>query len=394
MNILFLYRIYPNFGGVEVVTTVLADRFVEDGHEVTIVSFESGRPDAAARLHPSVTIHHLEFPVFSGANIKQLRGILAERNIDVIVNQWGLPFTVTRLCRKAMTGTRCRLVSVLHGAPDTSKVILVAEGKVREARFAQPFYRMMLKLKETVVRWSIRYAVRRSDCYVLLSDRSVKLLADYARLRDTASLRVINNPLTVPMEEFDMAAKKKQILYAGRMDYANKREDRIVDIWERLAPLYPDWELVLVGDGPHKTVLSERVAGTGIPRVRFEAFRTEPPVAFYKEASIFLLTSDLEGWGLVLVESMSYGVVPVVYGSYEAVYDIIDDGVSGFVVPKPYCCEAMTERLRRLMDDDWQRTRMAFAAISSAGRFDLKSIAAQWYGLFDEILADSGEREN
>lgn len=387
MNILFLYRTYPSFGGVEVVTTVLADRFVEDGHEVTIVSFEGGRPDAAAHLHPSVAVRRLKFPLVSTANVARLHGILAERNIDIIVNQWGLPFTVTWLCRKAMAGTRCRLISVLHGAPDTSKVILVAEGKVREAQFARPFYRMMLKLKEEVVRWSIRYIVRRSDRYVLLSDRSVGPLVDYARLHDTASLRVINNPLTVTVEEFDMAAKKKQILYVGRMDYENKRVDRIVDIWERLAPLYPDWELVLVGDGPYKTVLLERIAKAGIPKVRFEAFRTEPPVAFYKEASLSLLASDLEGWGLVLVESMSYGVVPVVYGSYEAVHDIIDDGVSGFVVPKPYSCETMTERLQRLMDDGGLRTRMAAAAISAADRFDLGSIAAQWYRLFDEINA-------
>ncbi|MTU75594.1 glycosyltransferase, partial [Parabacteroides merdae] len=100
---------------------------------------------------------------------------------------------------------------------------------------------------------------------------------------------------------------------------------------------------------------------------------------------LFLLASDLEGWGLVLVESMSYGVVPVVYGSYEAVHDIIDDGVSGFVVPKPYSCEAMTGRIRRLMDDGGLRARMASAAISAASRFDLGSIAARWYGLFDEI---------
>ena len=108
MNILFLYRTYPSFGGVEVVTTVLADRFVEDGHEVTIVSFEGGRPDAAAHLHPSVAVRRLKFPLVSTANVARLHGILVERNIDIIVNQWGLPFTVTWLCRKAMAGTRCR----------------------------------------------------------------------------------------------------------------------------------------------------------------------------------------------------------------------------------------------------------------------------------------------
>ena len=40
MNILFFYRVYPNYGGVEVVTTVLANRFIKDGHGVIIASIE------------------------------------------------------------------------------------------------------------------------------------------------------------------------------------------------------------------------------------------------------------------------------------------------------------------------------------------------------------------
>ena len=67
-----------------------------------------------------------------------------------------------------------------------------------------------------------------------------------------------------------------------------------------------------------------------------KGFQVSPPIQHYKEASIFLLTSDLEGFGLVVIESMSYGVVPVVYGSYEAIYDIIDNGKSGLITPIPY----------------------------------------------------------
>ena len=45
MNILFFYRVYPNYGGVEVVTSVLAKRFVADGHHVTIASLEQPHPE-------------------------------------------------------------------------------------------------------------------------------------------------------------------------------------------------------------------------------------------------------------------------------------------------------------------------------------------------------------
>lgn len=52
MNILFFYRVYPNYGGVEVVTTVLANRFIKDGHGVIIASIEQPHIELACQLLP------------------------------------------------------------------------------------------------------------------------------------------------------------------------------------------------------------------------------------------------------------------------------------------------------------------------------------------------------
>ena len=43
------------------------------------------------------------------------------------------------------------------------------------------------------------------------------------------------------------------------------------------------------------------------------------PRQYYERASILLLTSDFEGFGLVIVEGMAFGVIPIAYGSYSAV---------------------------------------------------------------------------
>lgn len=43
--------------------------------------------------------------------------------------------------------------------------------------------------------------------------------------------------------------KGKKILWCGRLDFSAKRVDRIIDIWEELAPKNPDWELIVIGDG-------------------------------------------------------------------------------------------------------------------------------------------------
>ena len=170
------------------------------------------------------------------------------------------------------------------------------------------------------------------------------------------------------------------------MDYENKRVNRIIDAWDTIARDYPEWELVLIGDGSHKAELMAKIKNNKIPRVHTEGFQEEAPIGFFKDASIYMLTSDLEGFGLVIIESMSYGVVPIVYGSYEAVYDIIEDGKSGFITPMPYSNEKTVEKLRFLIENEDERINMGKNAMERAKLFSVDSVVNQWYSLFHEIL--------
>lgn len=390
MNILFFYRVYPCYGGVEVVTSVLAKQFIADGHHVTIASLEQPHPELKDQNIDGVELICLRYPILSNDNIRKLHQVIVDKNIDIIVNQWGLPYKTTMLCNKAIKGTSCKLVSVLHGAPNISKVIIKAQDKVRGASnlLSRLGYATILKLKEEVIKWSIRYACKHNEKYILLSNAFIDPLIKYARIKDAFNITAIGNPVTIPVDlsGFSLDNKKKQLLYVGRMDYENKRVNRIVEAWQDIAEGHKDWELVLVGDGPHKQQLMDYVYQNNIERVRFEGFQVEAPIQYYKDASIFMLTSDLEGFGLVIIESMSFGCVPIVYGSYEAAYDIIDQGFCGFVTPKPYSKEKTIEKMELLMNDDKLRLDIAKKAMVKAKSFSIASISQKWYHLFNEVL--------
>ena len=236
MNILFFYRVYPNYGGVEVVTSVLAKRFVEDGHQVTIASLEQPHPELKDQNIDGgelVTLHH---PVLAKDNIARLHQVIVDKKIDIVVNQWGLPYKTTILCNKAIKGTNCKLVSVLHGAPNISKVIIKAQDKVKNVTnpISKLVYSSILKVKEEVIKWSIRYACKHNEKYIMLSNAFIEPLIKYARIKDSANITAIGNPVTIPVDlsGFDLKNKKKQILYVGRMDFENKRVNRIVEAWE------------------------------------------------------------------------------------------------------------------------------------------------------------------
>lgn len=122
--------------------------------------------------------------------------------------------------------------------------------------------------------------------------------------------------------------------------------------------------------------------------VRFEGFQS--PILYYKRASILLLTSEYEGFPLVLPECMSFGVVPVVYGSYSAVYDIINDGKDGLVVhfsKDSFHAEKMAEKLSVIMSNEKLRNTMAINAIKKSCNYSIDKIYKQWLTTFNELLS-------
>ena len=389
MNILFLIGKYPSYGGTEKITTVLANYFIEKNN-VYIVSFEQPVPELASELHNNIKLYYLSLPVLSIQNVKTMQSIIIDERIDLIINQWCLPFYTTMLCNIAIGRSQnCKLVSVLHGVPDKSKKVIVAEDLVLKQTGLLHKYlaKAKLYLVNQVIKNSVKYVYKHSDCYVVLSKGFIKSFQAYTGIKNTSKLYSIGNPITIPTE-YDSSIllhKKRQILYVGRLDFENKRVNRIVEAWESIFTIYSDWELVLVGDGPHRMQLETYVKEHAIERVRFEGFVKEEPIQYYKDASILMLTSDLEGFGLVIVEGMSYGVVPLVYGSYVSVYDIIDHGKNGYITSCPYSKEQTIDYLKKLIDDEKLRLSMAEQAQKKSKKFTLESVTEQWENLFLSI---------
>lgn len=389
MNILFIIGKYPNYGGTERMTTILANSLAKRGHCIHIASFEQPKPELAEELDRKTQLYNLTYPVLSASNERILNKIIDNNGIDLIINQWCLHFNVTRLINKARKNKKTKLISVLHGVPNRSKRLIVIEDKIKNSTgFRKTISKMMYKLVDGAIRLSLRYVYRNSDKYVLLSPSFIDAFCSYAKQKERNKLMAIGNPITVDTEfsQTSLLSKEKMILYVGRMDVENKRVNRIIEAWEECYKKFPDWKLILVGDGPHKKQLETYVECHGISNVEFTGFLKEDPIEYYKKASILLLTSDLEGFGLVIVEGMSFGVVPIVYGSYDAVYDIIENGKTGIITPMPYKIENTVKALTGLMADENQRYEMAEKVIEEAKRFRLDDIVDKWEKLFFEII--------
>ena len=134
-----------------------------------------------------------------------------------------------------------------------------------------------------------------------------------------------------------------------------------------------------MGDGKERSDIERRIKEYGLERVTVTGF--VDPAEYYKRASILLLTSEYEGFGLVIVEAMTYGVVPIVYNSYETAGELIANGVNGVLVNAPYSVEAFSDTLENLINNEDTLNRIACNAKSSSARFSVDNIANEWYKL-------------
>lgn len=389
-NILFLLK-GLEVGGLEVVTAVLANKFVEEGHQVSIFSFLGGKHSIAERFDKRIKLYQQDDYSQSKENVSKLRKVLVDDKIDIVINQWGLPYVPIKTARKAAKGLNVKIISVYHNAPSFN-------GRIQKLNIAlagceNPIKRFVLSLKRYAFKKNtsraMAYIYRRSDLFLVLSPSYIDDFKKFTGVNDGGHLQVLTNPITVEHDDYEFAfdEKQKEIIYVGRLDFVQKRVYRVIDTWNYLEERFPDWRLTIVGDGEDRENLENHVKCLGLKRVSFEGF--QKPIEYYKRATILLLTSDFEGFPLVLAECMSFGVIPAVYNSYSAVGDIIDDGKDGIVIPyhkNGYEANEAAGMIANIMKDNGKREQMALTAIKKSKEYSVEKIYSEWERVFHSLL--------
>lgn len=385
MNIL-IYSTRLDTGGIATVSSFLANAWIEKGHKVAIAVLGIITDDVKKKLHPSIPVYVIK----SGENGKsvttQLKDILHNEKTELVINQYGLPWKPAKVLNEACKGLDVKKIAVYHSDPIANARLTAVDKELEKPNCA--LRRAFLKLKRwglyQVTSKSMRYVYDRSDAYVLLSPVFRKNFSKFTGIKNPQKLFAIPNPVTLKQPNvLQIGSKEKMVLYVGRVDTTVKRVDRVIDVWNVIEDKNPDWRMVIVGDGDGLNEIKEKSKEYELKRVSFEGFKD--PVEFYKKASLLLLTSDFEGFGLVLVECMSFGVIPVAYGSYNSVFDIIQDGHNGFVImPEDgrFSAESMATRVAQLFRDDELRDKMAANALQISNKFSKESILMMWDDLF------------
>lgn len=379
MNILYLYatEIDPLKGGIQRVTYVLSEYFRSKGHNVYYLGVEKGNSPYQLTM-PCIELN-------SPTNLDYIQKIIIDYQIDIAIFQAGVsPLYASWAYTAKSAGIR--LISCIHnsmlGSVNNLKGVFYPQFKRYHLQFA--FFVLECRWIKYILRKIYIFSKRKhynkllvkSDKVILLSDSFRSDLSQFVDLsKFEGKICAIPNPISFKSEEFCPQNKQKRVLFVGRIDDKQKRVDLLLKIWENVCLNFSDWSLDIVGDGLYLRTAKKYVKDRNIPRVNFYGFCDPRP--YYENSKIFCMTSSSEGFGIVLIEAMQYGVVPLAFNSYLSVTDIIDDKKNGFVI-SPFNIEEYVCKLQYLMSHEKELRMMAQEARNKSTNFTLDNIGLKW----------------
>lgn len=397
MNILFVNDIpfNPLGGGLERVTDILTKELVKRGHNIAYLCGKLSLSqlylldyDFPANLYQLPNYDFFD----DEENICFYKRLLIELELDIVVNQRGLGGKFNKL----LLVTQPKVVSVIHSTPESDVVIflnrlmeLTVPPFVGFKRIIKRMFPTLISLywkKKAIDMMKNKYneLACHSNVIVTLSPKYINILRQFINVSHQAKIISIPNPNTFDMVGSISKPKEKIVLFVGRLEKEEKEPLRLLKIWKYLHKKYSDWQLIIVGDGDERDRMQYYVNKRGLNNVFFEG-RQSNVVQYYQKASFICLTSNFEGWGMVLTEGMQYGCIPFTFDNYGAAFEIIDDGLNGCLI-SAFDLKEYAFRLSGLMSNCEKRIEMSKEAVKKVKMFSPENVVDKWEKLFQDLI--------
>jgi len=352
-------------GGVARIETDKVNWLAKHGYDVTVCDIEdwSVQPyypiDERVKFivgHITTTPGGLWQRVKNVAHaVQKVRSIIEEEKPDVIINAhcpvvtWILPFVARHIPK----------IAEMHQSRQGLEVF---------NKWA------MSKITSRLHLCLTRFIYGRYDKFVTLTTADERSWA----LKNSVSIPNFSSIKSTPRQPIE----HKQIIMLARL-MPQKRIDLMIRVWQMLAPQFADWKVRVFGEGQLRPELQKQIDEANLTESFLLMGATKNVQAEIQNSDILCLTSEYEGFGIVLIEAMNMGV-SVVAMEYVGVHDIIENGVDGIVVPFGNVDE-YAQKLSELMLSYQKRDLIATNAYRSVQKFDSEAVMQKWVRLFDEI---------
>jgi len=364
---------YPTYGGSGVVATELGLELAARGHDVHFISYAVPvRMTAASERTHFHEVEMMNYPLFDHppytlALASKMANVARNESLDLLHVHYAIPHSVSAYLARAMLAPRrLPFVTTLHG----TDITLVGAD------------RSYLPITQ--------FSIEQSDAVTAISEYLQGVTLEEFHIQRTVEVipNFVNCDVFEPADgdcrRSEFASDDEKVLVHLSNFRPVKRIPDVVEIFDRVRRQIPA-KLLMIGDGPDRTVAEWMVREKGLARDVIFVGKQNQVQTLLNCGDVLLMPSEIESFGLAALEAMACGV-PVVASRVGGVPEVIDDGVEGYLVPS-HDVETMAERALAILTDPDRREAMGRAARKRAStQFCSDKIIPLYEALYRRVL--------
>ena len=362
MKLLYITSQINGDGGVQRILSIKTNYFIEKfEYEIEIISIKVG-DELFFNFNKKIKIHYIALKLGKLYRFLEYRKQVQKHINDIkpdaiIVCDFGIKGFAIPL----MIKTKIPIIFEAHGSKfNESKYY-------KKTFFSALTHNLKYKYKE--------YCANKFDYFVALSQESLNEWSVNKGYVIPNSLPSINNPTS------NLSSKKT--ITVARHSY-EKGLDRLLKIGQLVAQKYPNWQLEIYGSKNRNLNLEQTVSDLNLEsNITF----FEPTINIqqkYQEASMCLMTSRSEGFPMVILEAMSFGLPVIAFDCPIGPRVLIKDNYNGFLVPDDDI-ETFSNRVMELIENNDLAIQMGKNAQLSIQKYDINLVMKKWDELFLDI---------
>lgn len=351
-------------GGAERVLSEMANYWQGRGHTVALVTLDSTRSDF--------------YPLDSG--VRRIGLDLKQDSHNILRAVWNnllriksLRRVVKRLRPQAIisfvdsVNILTILATVGLGVP-----VIVSERIDPRHHPVRPLWRLLRLLAYP---WASAVVVQTKDVYEWM--RSEMPRAKFTIIPNPARSRA---PKAISDFQFPPGSN---VVAVGRLAY-QKGHDILIKAFAQCAQQFPEWNLVIFGEGKERVALESLASMYGLGSRIILPGIIEEPMDVLQQADIFVLSSRYEGFPNVLLEAMACGLSVIATDCPSGPREIVKDGCNGILVPSNDV-DKLAHAMKKLMADLPLRQILGHRAGDVPRRFNMETVLGVWEELIDSV---------
>lgn len=372
MKKITILALHLGYGGVENSICSLANILI-DKYDVKIISVYNLYDKPAFMLDDRVKVEYLLDRTYS-PNKEEFKNALKRKNILLTIKEGIKSIKILYMKKYRMIQAVKDIKSgIIISTRIEHNEILSKYGKESTLKIAQEhtYHNNNNKYIERLVK-----SCNNIDYFMPVSQSLTEFYYKYFEQSKTICKYIPHSLDYMPDKVSSL--ENKNIISIGRLSPEKGFLD-LLDVFSLVSKNRKDWKLNIIGDGIERDLIKEKIEILGLEdNVILHGYKDKEYIKdIFMKSSIYAMGSHEESFGLVLIESQSFGVPCIAFSSATGACEIIENGKNGYLIDNRDK-EEMAQKIISLIDDINLRKEMGYKSRVNANQYSKYVVKEAW----------------